>query len=487
MRTKKRHSSKSFLSALIPLPEAAGNAILGVYSQKDFGVTYKAKDSPLTVADVTAHDLILAGLKKLSPNLPVLSEESKTVPYEVRRSWSTYWLVDPLDGTKEFIKRNDEFTMNIALIEKDEPVMGVVHAPALGLMYYAERGKGAFKREGKRKPAKIKVSDYRKGKLKIAVSRSHAEEALENFLKKIKNYDSLRMGSSLKLCLVAEGAAHLYPRFGQTMEWDIAAAHCVVTEAGGTVTDLSGKALKYNKPDLTNPSFFVCGKPTYPWKIILDDKITVQKNKSSNTVWHHASVTRQRREAQNGHKSIILWFTGLSGSGKSTIAHAVEERLFQMGCRTFVFDGDNVRHGLCSDLGFSKEDRAENIRRIGEMAKLFIEAGVIALTAFISPFKADRERVRRLVPEGDFIEIYCNCPVEVCERRDTKGFYRRARAGEIKEFTGISSPYEAPEKPDLVLNTADASIEKCVETVMELLDLRGIVQWDNPIVKGKHK
>jgi adenylylsulfate kinase len=365
----------------------------------------------------------------------------------------------------------------------------------MGLTYYAEQDKGAFKREGKKKPVQISVSDYHKGRLKIAVSRSHAEEALENFLKKIKEYDSLQMGSSLKLCLVAEGAAHLYPRFGKTMEWDIAAAHCVVTEAGGTVTDLAGTPLKYNKPNLLNPDFIATGKPAYPWKPLLDPQTTgreqgglspsAQQNKSSNTVWHHASVTRQRREARSGHKSVILWFTGLSGSGKSTLAHAVEEKLFQAGCSTFVFDGDNVRHGLCSNLGFSKEDRTENIRRIGEMSKLFIEAGVIALTAFISPFKADRERVRRLVPEGDFIEIYCRCPLEVCEQRDTKGLYKRARAGEVKEFTGISSPYEAPDKPDLVLNTEIASIEKCAETIMELLVLRRVLRGDHFVMKGK--
>ena len=154
-----------------------------------------------------------------------------------------------------------------------------------------------------------------------------------------------------------------------------------------------------------------------------------ETTQSSNTVWHHATVTRARREIMNGHKSVILWFTGLSGSGKSTLAHAVEERLHQMGCRTFVFDGDNVRHGLCGDLGFSEEDRRENIRRIGEMAKLFVEAGVIALTAFISPFRSDREKVRGLVPHGDFIEIHCHCPLEVCEQRDVKGLYRRARMG----------------------------------------------------------
>lgn len=200
-----------------------------------------------------------------------------------------------------------------------------------------------------------------------------------------------------------------------------------------------------------------------------------QGSKSANTVWHHATVTRGRRERLNGHKSVILWFTGLSGSGKSTLAHALEERLFRLGCRTFVFDGDNVRHGLCSDLGFSMEDRVENIRRIGEMSKLIIEAGVIALTAFISPFRADRDRVRHLVAAGDFIEILCACPLEICEQRDVKGLYRRARAGEIPEFTGISSPYEPPETPELNIDTAGASLESCVDEVLEYLRQRGIL------------
>lgn len=198
-------------------------------------------------------------------------------------------------------------------------------------------------------------------------------------------------------------------------------------------------------------------------------------NNSTNTVWHHATVTRARREQLNGHKSAIVWFTGLSGSGKSTLAHAVEERLFQMGCRTFVFDGDNVRHGLCRDLGFSEQDREENIRRIGEMSKLFIEAGVIALTAFISPFRADRRKVRELVAEGDFIEIYCCCPIEVCEQRDVKGLYRRARAGEIKNFTGISSPYEEPEQPELTMDTGSMPLDQCVDQVIGYLAGRGVI------------
>jgi adenylylsulfate kinase len=200
------------------------------------------------------------------------------------------------------------------------------------------------------------------------------------------------------------------------------------------------------------------------------------KPRSSNVTYHEAQVSREMREALNGHRSTILWFTGLSGSGKSTLAHAVEERLYQMGCRTFVFDGDNVRHGLCGDLGFSAEDRHENIRRIGEMSKLFTEAGVIALTAFISPYRADRQMVRDLVVPGDFLEIYCDSPLEVCESRDVKGLYRRARAGEITEFTGISSPYEEPEVPELVVDTNRLTIEESVEVVLGLLEERGIIR-----------
>ena len=197
---------------------------------------------------------------------------------------------------------------------------------------------------------------------------------------------------------------------------------------------------------------------------------------SPNIVWHQATVTRRRRESQNGHASCVLWFTGLSGSGKSTLAHAVEEELHQRGCRTFVLDGDNVRHGLCGDLAFSEADRSENIRRVGEAARLFVEAGVIVLTAFISPFRDDRERVRRLIGDADFIEVYCHCPLEVCEERDVKGLYRKARQGLIKDFTGISSPYEEPVQLAYSINTAQTTLADSVGQVMDLLVGHGKVR-----------
>jgi adenylylsulfate kinase len=200
------------------------------------------------------------------------------------------------------------------------------------------------------------------------------------------------------------------------------------------------------------------------------------EQKSSNTVWHQAVVSRVDREHQRQHKSVILWFTGLSGSGKSTLSHAVEEQLHKKGCSTFVLDGDNVRHGLCGDLGFSDADRVENIRRVGEVAKLMLEAGVITLTAFISPFKADRDTARKLMPDGDFLEIYCRCPLEVCEQRDVKGMYKKARAGQIPFFTGIGSAYEAPEQPELIVNTDQLTLEESVQAVIALLKQRGIIQ-----------
>lgn len=201
--------------------------------------------------------------------------------------------------------------------------------------------------------------------------------------------------------------------------------------------------------------------------------MTIQK--STNIVWHSGQVARDDREALLGQKGVVLWFTGLSGSGKSTIAREVEKALFERSHLAYVLDGDNIRFGLNKNLGFSPEDRAENIRRIGEVAKLFADAGVITLTAFISPYQADRTLVRELLKEGEFIEIYVKCPLEECEKRDVKGLYQKARTGEIKEFTGISAPYEEPEAPEIVLETASETIEESVDKVLYYLAKHGLL------------
>ncbi len=186
-------------------------------------------------------------------------------------------------------------------------------------------------------------------------------------------------------------------------------------------------------------------------------------------VVYNGKIRKEDRQKQKGHKSAILWFTGLSGSGKSTLAHTVEEKLYNMGVHTYVLDGDNIRKGLNKDLGFSPEDRKENIRRIGEVAKLFVDAGLIVLTAFISPYRKDREFVRGLVEKGEFIEIYVKCPLNVCESRDVKGLYKKARQGLIKEFTGIDAPYEEPENPEIVVETDKESIQESTDKIIKYL------------------
>ena len=197
---------------------------------------------------------------------------------------------------------------------------------------------------------------------------------------------------------------------------------------------------------------------------------------NNNTVWHSSIITRAHREKQNEHKSIVLWYTGLPSSGKSTLAHAVEEKRYSIGYRSFVLDGDNVRQKLCSDLGFSIQDRKENIRRIAQVANLFKEAGFIIMTAFISPFRDDRQYAKELIGESDFVEIFCNCDIEICEQHDTKGHYREARLGVIKEFTGISSPYEVPENPDLNIVTGKLPLEECVNIIVSYLRDNGIIK-----------
>lgn len=249
---------ETLLPQVVGIAIQAGQAIMEIYANPSIVVTAKADDSPLTQADLASDRVISAGLAALSMGWPVLSEESAQIAYEDRRDWQRFWLVDPLDGTKEFIKRNGEFTVNIALIENGEPVLGVVYAPVLDVCYFAARGTGAFARRGALEAQTIAVRTHAAHEpVKVVASRSHSDARTDALLQKLGDYECISMGSSLKLCLVAEGAAHLYPRLGPTMEWDTAAAHAVVKFAGGRVSDFNGDELHYNKPDLHNPEFFV--------------------------------------------------------------------------------------------------------------------------------------------------------------------------------------------------------------------------------------
>ena len=247
------------VNKIIDVAKAAGDKILEIYNKESFDHQLKIDNSPLTEADIAAHNLIQQRLEMITPTIPILSEESSTIPWNKRKKWECYWLVDPLDGTKEFIKKNGEFTVNIALIYKHEPILGVVHAPVLNETWIGEQGKLSKKIE-KGNTRTIKVKQYKPGEVhKVVGSRSHAGDSLNEFLKELEKYELVSMGSSIKLCLVAEGKAHIYPRFGLTSEWDTAAAHAVVNSAGGEVVNNETKMpLKYNTKDsLLNPYFIV--------------------------------------------------------------------------------------------------------------------------------------------------------------------------------------------------------------------------------------
>ncbi len=253
--------------AVIKATRNAGQRILKIYEAADFEVKNKDDDSPLTAADTASHRCLMEALSQIQPNYPILSEEASDLPYQERRQWQTYWLVDPLDGTKEFIKRNGEFTVNVALIHNHEPVLGVVHVPVQDTTYFAASGLGAFKQIGEQSPQAIHVRIPAPERLVIVGSRSHQTQAFKEYLEKLNGeYELVSIGSSLKFCLVAEGKADLYPRLGPTSEWDTAAAHCVVVQAGGHVVDLQGKPLRYNTKDsVLNPYFLVYGDATRDW------------------------------------------------------------------------------------------------------------------------------------------------------------------------------------------------------------------------------
>lgn len=253
------------IDPVIALAEEAGRRILEIYDQ-GFEITDKADNTPLTDADLAAHNAITEGLATLTPEIPVLSEESTSIPFEERQQWERYWLIDPLDGTREFIKRNGEFTVNIALIENHRPILGVIQVPCNGILYYGWQQGGAWKKMPEQATEQIEVRTPSEEQLVVAGSRSHQSESITSFLDKIGTHRIFPMGSSLKSCLVAEGQADLYPRLGPTSEWDTAAAQCVVEEAGGQLTDTSMQPLRYNTKDsLLNPHFFVFGKGGRDW------------------------------------------------------------------------------------------------------------------------------------------------------------------------------------------------------------------------------
>ncbi|HXG43204.1 MAG TPA: 3'(2'),5'-bisphosphate nucleotidase CysQ [Gemmatimonadales bacterium] len=433
--------SPDALVRLAAIAEAAGRATLAWYHD---GVPVEQKGAagggPVTAADRAAHDLIVRALAEWDPAIPVISEEGEIPGPDVRRHWSRFWLVDPLDGTKEFLQRNGEFTVNIALVDRGVPVLGAIHAPALDLLYYAGEGLGAWKRERGGAPVRLVSRPPLPGHpLRVAESRSHPSRELEAWLRTVPVAERVAAGSSLKFCWVAEGKADVYPRFGPTMEWDVAAGDCIFRNSG-----LGGprrSPLRYNQPELRNDGFVIG---------LLDQALDT-----------------------GSRAGLVLWFTGLSGSGKSTVARRIVERLEREGRAVEYLDGDTIRD-LFPNTGFTRDERDAHIRRVGYLASRLERHGVVVVCALVSPYRASRRFVRELCRR--FIEIWVATPFEECERRDVKGLYARARRGEIRHFTGLDDPYEPPERPELTLDTTGLSVDDAVERVWAYLAEAGVLE-----------
>jgi 3'(2'), 5'-bisphosphate nucleotidase len=397
-------------------------------------VERKSDDSPVTEADRAAHRSIVAALQSWDPATPIVSEEGEIPGFEVRSTWERFWLVDPLDGTKEFIRGFPDFTVNLALIERGVPVLGVIYAPALDALYYAGDGLGAWRRLGAGAPERLISHPPLLGHpIRVVESRSHPSPELEAFLAPLSVASREVVGSSLKFCRVAEGAADLYARFGPTMEWDVAAGDCIFRNSAAHGRRAS--PLRYNQPELRNQGFVIGLEP--------------------------------EAEQLPNDGGAVVWFTGLSGSGKSTVARALADRLQAEGRRVEYLDGDEIRR-LFPATGFSREEREAHVGRIGYLASRLERHGVVVIVSLISPYRASRAAARSLA--GRFLEVYVSTPLEVCERRDVKGLYARARAGEIRQFTGIDDPYEAPPAPELVLDTSTLPVAAAVEQVKSLVE-----------------
>ena len=425
--------SPDALVRLCALAVEAGQATLAHY-HAGVAVEQKGDKGPVTAADHAAHAIIAAGLAAWDPAVPVISEEAALPAYEARRAWSRFWLVDLLDGTKEFIQRNGEFTVNIALIDGGVPVLGVIYAPALDLLYYAGAGLGSWKREAGGAPVRITSRPpLPQHALRVAESRSHPSKELEAYLRTIPVAERVPAGSSLKFCWVAEGKADIYPRLGPTMEWDVAAGDCIFRNSGEGKPRRS--ELVYNQPELRNQGFVI-------------------------------GLADSELETGSGAGRVI-WFTGLSGSGKSTIARRVVEALEARGVAVEYLDGDAIRD-IFPATGFTRPERDAHIRRVGWVASRLERHGVTVIASLVSPYEESRRFVRGLARR--FVEVWVSTPFDECARRDIKGLYARALRGEIKHFTGLDDPYEPPGAPELSMDTTHLSVDEAVARVLRYLE-----------------
>jgi 3'(2'),5'-bisphosphate nucleotidase len=433
----------------------AGDIILDYYqSYQEQDTNYKNDGSEVTKADIAANDFINKELTRLFPDIPIVSEENTESDNFKAAKSPLYFLIDPLDGTQSFVKKQDEFTVNIALISNSRPIFGLIYLPVGNILYYTDADFNAYKND-KQIFAVAASEKYRV----ICTKREPEKSEILTYLNdnKINAESFLSVSSSLKFCQIAEGQADLYPRKVSIYAWDVAAGNAIVNASGGSMKDYYGEDISYKFTESFKiPQFVVRGA--------MNDIVTENKNITPVI----SKISYKQRVERSGHKGGVLWFTGLSGSGKSTISALLQEKLFEAGYNIFVLDGDNIRSGISSDLAFDEIGRAENARRVAEVAKLFAENGFIVITALISPFEIDRQKAKDIL--GDFFKlIHIDASVDVCEQRDVKGLYKKARAGELKNFTGIDSAYEPPNAANYTVNTNNSSIEDSYKSLMDYI------------------
>ncbi|MEP7115937.1 MAG: 3'(2'),5'-bisphosphate nucleotidase CysQ [Acidobacteriota bacterium] len=419
-------SPTGLLASVLVLADEAGRTIAALQPQTS-EFTAKADGSPVTRADRESHRIIVAGLEALAPGVPIISEEADAPAPESRVGWDEFWLVDPLDGTKEFLAGSPDYTVNIALIQHGQPVLGVVGAPGHDVTYYAVAGQGSWRRRGTGAAVRVFAEPPAPGAaLRVAESRSHGSPALDELLRGYRVRERMTLGSSLKFCLVADGTADCYIRLGHTMEWDVAAGDCVFRWA---VRDGAPheSPFSYNKPSLRNDGFVVGFLPPRP---------------------------------------AVVWFTGLSGAGKSTIATHLRQHLQSLGAEVEVLDGDAIRQAV-PGTGFTRPERDAHIRRVGFLASRLEAHGVVVVAALISPYRDSRAFVRSLCHE--FVEVHVATSLAECERRDPKGLYARARAGQVPQFSGIDDPYEPPEQAEIVIDAAVVAAAEAAARIVAYL------------------
>lgn len=419
----------ALLPHVVAVAEEAGRRIEAVRQAGASATDAKADGSPVTAADRAAHETIVAALDTLTPETPVVSEEGAWPASDQRAGWRRFWLVDPLDGTKEFIAGRPEYTVNVALIEDGVPVLGVVHVPRDRTTYLAAREQGCWRQRPGQPRARLFARPPATGTgVRVAESRSHRSPDLDAVLASYDVRARIAIGSSLKFCLVAEGIADAYIRLGPTMEWDVAAGDAVFRWAVPDGVPPHESPLVYGKADLRNGPFAIGFLPPRP---------------------------------------AVVWLTGLSGAGKSSIAAALATRLVARGASVEQLDGDAIRDVLPA-TGFTRAERDAHVRRVGYLASRLEAHGVTVIASLVSPYREARQAVRALCRR--FVEVHVATPLAECERRDPKGLYRRARAGEIANFTGLDDPYEAPETPEIVLDTTSMTADTAAERIVAHLE-----------------